>query len=69
MAVLVVWLLVSRLGVLVGGVEGEGREVVYLDEEDVCTCFCERNGHCLTYASSASCYEGGLTLKGEEFFY
>jgi hypothetical protein len=41
----------------------------YLDEEDVCSCFCEGNGHGLTDAASTSCHESGLALEGEELLY
>jgi hypothetical protein len=37
----------------------------YLDEEDVCSGFCERNGHCLADSSCAACYEGCLAREGE----
>jgi hypothetical protein len=39
----------------------------YLDEENVCSCFGEGDGHGLADASCAACDEGGLALEGEEF--
>jgi hypothetical protein len=42
---------------------------VYLHKEDVCSCFCKRNGHCLADSSCAACYEGCLTREGEELLY
>jgi hypothetical protein len=40
-----------------------------LNKENVCACFGEGNGHGLTDASRAACYEGCLTLKGEQLLY
>jgi len=65
-----------RFGGGVGGVAlwvdglvgcGEGVGWTDLDEEDVCACFGEGDGHCLAYSSCAACYEGRLALEGEEF--
>lgn len=50
---------------LLGGLVGS----VALDEEDVCACFCEGEGHGLADSSRATCYEGGLALEGEELLY
>ena len=41
----------------------------YLDEQDVCSCFCERESHGLANASCSACYEGGLALEREELLY
>jgi hypothetical protein len=40
--------------------------VAYLDEDDVCACFCEGARHGLADASGAACDEGGLAGEGEE---
>lgn len=60
------WLLVSRWSVL--GV-GEGRSCggyAYLDEKDVCSRFCERDGHRLTDAPCTTGHESCLALEGKE---
>jgi len=53
----------------VGGGDEERGERAYLDEEDVCSCFCERESHGLANASCSACYEGGLALEREELLY
>jgi hypothetical protein len=42
---------------------------VYLHKEDVCSCFCKRNGHGLTNSSCTTCDEGRLTLEGVELLH
>jgi hypothetical protein len=42
---------------------------MYLDEEDVCACFGEGDGHGLADAACAACYESCLALQGEQFLY
>jgi hypothetical protein len=64
MACVVSWLEVSRWD-CVSDVSVGGVLRCYLDEENVCACFCEGNGHCLTDTSCASCDEGCLALEGE----
>ena len=54
---------------LVGGGDEERVERAYLDEENVCSCFCERESHGLTDTSCSACYEGGLALEREELLY
>jgi hypothetical protein len=44
-------------------------EDCYLDEEDICSCFCKGNGHGLTNATSTSRHQSGLALEGEELLY
>jgi hypothetical protein len=41
----------------------------YLDEENICSCFCEGDSHWLTNSSRATCYEGSLALEREELLY
>lgn len=43
-----------------------GIERAYLDKKNVCSCFCECNGHGLTDSSRSACYQGGLALEREE---
>jgi hypothetical protein len=44
---------------------GLGVGVKYLDEEDVCSCFGEGDGHRLPDSSCAACYESCLPFQGE----
>jgi hypothetical protein len=42
---------------------------MHLNEENVCSSFGEGDGHRLTDASRATCYEGRLAREREEFLY
>ena len=63
-------LLIRRVALGIVSKLSEGLEVpIYLDKEDVCSCFGEGNRHRLTNSSCASCYEGGLPLERVELLY
>lgn len=66
MACLVDWLLVSRWGMVRSGKGWRDRACAYLDEKDVCSSFCECDGHRLTDASRTSSYESRLALERKE---
>lgn len=48
---------------------GNWKSKKYLNEEDVCPCFCECESHCLSDSPGPTRHESGLTLEGEELLH